>query len=150
MRPVYKNSGRLTQLCRTLSPTDLSASATCSAVSTKTKKQQTCAKCAVHGVKNINKGHKNYCKWKECPCEKCVKVEERRRKMKEDIQGKRKLLNDIERKNQGLTTEEVLDPEALAKPKRKRSEYLDIYFCSHVLTFGPPIIFWIFFNSSQH
>jgi hypothetical protein len=60
-------------------------------------------------------------------------VEDRRRKMKEDIQEKRKLLNDLERKNQGLTTEEVPVPEALAKAKRKRSEYSSIYFCSHVL-----------------
>lgn len=48
--------------------------------------------------------------------------------MKEDIQEKRKLLNDLERKNQGLTTEEVPVPESLAKPKRKRSEYSSIIF----------------------
>lgn len=72
-------------------------------------KDPKCCRCRNHGVISKLKGHKHFCRWKECTCPKCILLSKRQQISKEQIRIRRQ--QDLDQERLGSITLPVLPPE---------------------------------------
>lgn len=66
------------------------------------RNSQNCARCRNHGVKNILRGHKKHCAFKNCNCDKCLATKDRQSFIAKEI-----AMHRYETKNQSVISENV-------------------------------------------